>query len=150
LSIEAVDASASDNVWAVGEISDNDDTTRITTGVVLHWDGSNWRALDDPAIANPYGLNPRGDVTVYYTSISAVNRETAWVGGYSLLPGGVAIPLTILATTPESLMPIPPPALDAGIYDIAAVDSTSAWAVGATSDSTTAPKRTVIERVECG
>jgi hypothetical protein len=131
LVILAIDAKSDDQVWIAGYHADENDHW---TGVVEEWDGSTWHDLDQPQIADPYGV----DDQVSYTAISAVDAKSAWVGG-----GAGEVPLTILASAPGSIMPPEPRPLSAVIYDIDAVDATTAWAVAFDS------KSSVVERVQC-
>ena len=131
LEILAIDARGVDQVWITGYRADQDDRW---TGVVEEWDGSTWHDLDQPKIVAPYGV--AGQVS--YTTISAVDAQSAWVGG-----DAGDVPLTILASARESIMPPEPSPLSAVVYDIDAVDAKTAWAVAFDS------KSSLIERVAC-
>jgi hypothetical protein len=65
----AVDALASDDVWAVG--SGTDDVDLIYKYVTMHWDGAGWTSIDNP---NAGVLN----------SISAASPADAWAVGLDI------------------------------------------------------------------
>jgi hypothetical protein len=105
----AIDARASDDVWAVGyqfDPHDPDDAITLTE----HWDGTAWTLIPSPGGGS-------------LTDVSALARDDVWaVGTVALHWNG-----SLWTTVP---MPVPPGATGVFVTGVEAVSPNDVWAVG--------------------
>ena len=110
-----VAAIASNDVWAVGAYG----VLGISAKQVIeHWDGTNWRRVASPSLANPNEL----------LAVSAVAANDVWaVGGFN--SGGQALIQHWNGST-WSVVPNPNPGTFNRFFGVAAISSSDVWAVG--------------------
>jgi hypothetical protein len=128
--LTAVDAKAADDVWAVGENTDDPYTTFGYQDVVLHWDGRGWSQVDSP-LTDVMGGGP----VAYAVSVAhsgdvwTLNYDYSGNGPYFVhWGGGRRRVATVLA--PRFLDRYLDLDIDAALDDIAGVSAKSVWAVG--------------------
>src|SRR6266542_53337 len=117
--IFGVAAIAPNDVWAVGAYG----VLGISAKQVIeHWDGTNWRRVASPSLANPNEL----------LAVSAVAANDVWaVGGYNT--GGQALIQHWNGSTWQ-VVPNPNPGTFNRFFGVAAISSNDVWAVGVTSN----------------
>jgi hypothetical protein len=121
-SLSSVAATSASNAWAVGEVVSG----RSFNGLILHWNGTTWRRVASPPPKyGKYGNALRG--------VAATSAANAWAvgctdgcpvfGGNPVIArwNGTAWKQVAAPTTPYSVY---------GLGAVAAISSTSAWAVG--------------------
>jgi hypothetical protein len=124
----AVDATATDDVWAVGgSLLMGRPASRVVTHV-QHWDGQAW-SLVPSADVGRYGGN--GSLL----DVSARTRRDAWAVGYSLGPNGGESASALIERWDGkrwTIVPAAPAIADAlvELHGVDAVSSSDAWAVG--------------------
>ena len=123
---EAIAVDATGKVWAVGWDRDYNAPGRPVSSLVVHFNGSGWSRESSP---NPEDRNTLSDVTVL------PNGEVFAAGVAQDTSGGGIRPQSLLLRRQAgswSWLPVPP--AEAGSQDqlqgVAAVSSTSVWAVG--------------------
>ena len=124
-SLRGIDATAPDDVWAVGWTAG--DGGRLRT-LAMHFDGGSWRRIPTP------GSGGRDDVLA---AVDAVSPEEAWAVGWTIADDGVDRPL-IVRWDGERWSTVPPPALPGAtqLWSVSAPSSDSVWIVGRTKDET--------------
>lgn len=119
--VYGVDATESDDVWAVGSFTDE-------TGIhplVRHWDGTGWQTV--PA---PDGTRTSTNVLI---EVSAVSLDDAWAVGYQDVTGGANFQPLVEHWNGVDWTVVPSPDLPGDnnqLYSVSAVSATDAWAVG--------------------
>lgn len=123
--LTAVDAIASDKVWAVGYIQGADDSF---TSLIEHWNGTSWRIVASPTA---------GAFQNFLEGISSVSANDVWAVGNSAAQSEppVAYKTMVLHWNGSSwtVVPSPSPAPDSGyntLGGVAALPSGQVWAVG--------------------
>ena len=117
-SLNAVDALASDDVWAVGEESLGNRTAG-TRALVMRWDGGEWRGVE-AGIDEPNAT---------LSAVTAIARDDVWAAGsYSDMSGTVLKPL--LAHWDGTTWSRVEAGSDGAIWGMSAVSVTDVWAVG--------------------
>jgi hypothetical protein len=130
---EAIAVDAAGKVWAVGWDRDYNAPGRPVSSLVVHFDGTSWKRESSP---NPLNRNTLTDV------VALTNGEVFAVGVAQDTSGGGITPRSLMlrrqGTTWSSLTV---PRGEAGSQDqlqaVAAVSSTSVWAVGYYSSPST-------------
>ncbi len=111
-SLAAVDAAASDDVWAVGEYGG-------TYGIVDHWDGVAWTMTTQQGINNSL------------SAVVAISSTDVWASGYRIGHDGVPVAFTEHwdgnTWTP---MPTPHPGFESRALALAAFSTADVWAAG--------------------
>jgi hypothetical protein len=124
----AVDATASDDVWAVGgSLLLGKPASRVVTHV-QHWDGRAWSIVPSVDVGRFGGNGSLLDV-------SARTRSDAWAVGYSLGPNGGESASALIERWDGRRWTIVPaaPAITGALVELNGVDAVSpsdAWAVG--------------------
>jgi hypothetical protein len=124
--LQAVDASAGDNAWAVGFYLGIEG---VYETLAQRWDGSDWRLVETPNVGH-YGN--------WLNGVAAVSASEAWAVGYT-----AGNPATYTSTTlvehwngsAWSVVPSPNPSKDPlyganRLNDVRAFASNDVWAVG--------------------
>jgi S-layer homology domain len=117
----AVSASASNDVWAVGNYSDhnNNDTIKSLTE---HWDGTSWSIVPAPFL---------GDFADQLWAVNTLAPNDAWaVGAYNV---GNTVPLLALHWDGQSWQPTTlsyPDTETNGLHGVVAFAHNDVWAVG--------------------
>jgi hypothetical protein len=116
--LTGVSAAASNNVWAVGSISNSQ-------SVVEHWDGSAWSTVTIPL---------PGDLQDVTTSVVAISSTDAWIIGYYRNSGGSGVTEPLFEHwngTSWTVDPITNAGWgDSELQSVSASSSTNIWAVG--------------------
>ena len=116
--LEAVDATATEDVWAVGEYGG-------TYGIVDHWDGSSWTMTTQQGISNSL------------SAVAAVLPSDVWASGYKLNRDGVTKAFAEhwdgISWTPMST---PRPGYDSRLLALAAFSASDVWERATTSKPT--------------
>jgi len=118
--LNGVDASASNNVWAVGysEVSG-----RYST-LIEHWDGTQWRVVTSPNAADTNGDNA-------LTSVDALSSTNAWAVGSSLTPNSRKSLIQRWNGTSWTIVSSPNPGTSSNeLLDVEATGPNDIWAVG--------------------
>jgi len=122
-SLQAVDAAATEDVWAVGSRL----TRRQTSApVALHWDGKNWDQVRVPA------ARPGSTVSTVLTAVETLGPADAWAVGY-WSPGGEYPPRPVIEHWNGSgWRVVDSPGLDSWseLQGVAATGPDDVWAVG--------------------
>jgi hypothetical protein len=106
-----LDATASDDVWAVGSFA-------------LHWDGTHWTEVETA---------DTGAISEVFYGISAVAPDDVWAVGYQLLESGDSDSLiehwdgTAWTVVEAALPPVGEVSV---LFEVSALSPTDAWAVG--------------------
>src|SRR5438552_4267449 len=110
--LEAVDATATDDVWAVGEYGG-------TYGIISHWDDTSWTMTTQQGISNSL------------SAVAAVSPSDVWAGGYKLDRNGHTQAFAE-HWDGASWIPtlIPHPGYDSRVLSVAALASADVWAAG--------------------
>jgi hypothetical protein len=130
LRVRDMDASAGDDVWAVGdEPGEHEGSSNIG---IMHWDGQAWSRAPVPTIPTP--ANFKSAFRFELTGVAAVSSEDAWAVGYLL---GEATDFYRQQTITLhwdgrvwSLIPSPNLSGSQSFSDIVAVSPQELWAVG--------------------
>lgn len=112
----AVDASATNDVWAVGSYS----SSGVGRTLTMHWNGSAWSIVDSP---NPNGNSALSDV-------SALSPDDVWAVGTYMAGNS---PQTLIQHGDGSLwsiVPSPNTGISSRLNAVAAVSANNVWAVG--------------------
>jgi len=132
--IEAIDAVASDDVWAVGSYFVQGKGYKT---LALHWDGSVWSRVPTPTPANP-GL-------VLMRDVFARTANDVWATGYTNKNSHSTTMIVHWNGSTWQLSPSPNPGSQGNeLGGITALTATDAWAVG--SRSTNNGVKTLIAR----
>ncbi len=70
-SLQSVTEIAADDVWAVGQSSDETGTN--ATSVTMHWDGTAWTIIANPMVAQDY-----------LVQVEALARDNVWAVGFTI------------------------------------------------------------------
>ena len=119
---------ATDDVWAVGDMSREDvNNTWYTDVLIAHWDGDAWSVTGLPPVE---GEDPK---YARLTSVSALSRDDVWVAGLYDTHFGAVKPIIMhwdgLAWTSQAV-PKPPYADMSLLSDVAALAEDDVWAAG--------------------
>lgn len=117
----AVNAIASDNVWAAGYRFEGD----LSFPMVEHWDGTSWTIIP----------NPSGVIQSQMHGIAVVAPDDVWFVGQTW---NVSDQGYILHWDGVSLQSVPPanPSLYVTLWSVSAVSANDVWAVGQSSNRT--------------
>jgi hypothetical protein len=117
----AVEAFASDNVWAAGYAYEGN----LSFPLVEHWDGTSWSIIPNPA----------GVLQSQMHGIAVVAPDDVWFVGQTWNTSDQAY---ILHWDGESLQSIPPanPSLYVSLWSVSAISANDVWAVGQSSNHT--------------
>jgi hypothetical protein len=122
---EAIAVDAAGKVWAVGWDRDYDAPGRPVSSLVVHFNGTSWRREASP---NPLNRNTLTDV------VALANGEVFAVGVAQDTSGGGIVPRSLMLRRQGTWSSLAVPPGEAGSQDqlqsVAAVSSTSVWAVG--------------------
>lgn len=123
-SLEGIDGSSSNDVWAVGAV---DALNGGTSTLTMHWDGTQWRQVASPNQTSPSG-------TVYsqaLESVVALAANDVWAVGYYRV-GNTAHPLVLRWDgSVWSIVPAPDgPTGDGWLHSVAASGPNQIVAVG--------------------
>jgi len=131
--LDSVAATSASNAWAVGQFWNGTNWQSL----ILHWNGRSWKRVHSP---DPGGATQRNILN----GVSATSSAAWIVGYYSLRSGGTQT--LILRWNGSSwrrvASPQPGGSFGGGLRAVAAVSSTSAWAVG--EFSTRSSSRTLV------
>lgn len=123
-----VTAISTNDVWALGLY---DDTSGVSHGFTLHWDGNLWNQVSLP--------DPPGGLPSSYGGIAAVSTNDVWMAGAAQptgLPG--AVPMTAHWNGAQwSYITTPNPGLPQGnaLQTIFTIGTNNVWAGGTASDN---------------
>lgn len=110
-------AIASNDVWALGEQSD-DDAYRL---LVEHWNGREWSVVPTPDLPVS-AVSPGG--------IDATSSDDVWIVGYGDIEDGLLIEHWDGTEWTVSPLPGPVGRIDGALYGVAAISPNDVWAVG--------------------
>ena len=116
----AVDAYASNEVWAVGYKYEGD----LSFPLVEHWDGSQWAIVP----------NPPNVIQSQMHGVAVVAPDDVWIVGATWNVSDQAYVLHWDGATLQSV-PCQNPGFYGGFWSVAAVAANDVWAVGDTTDS---------------
>jgi hypothetical protein len=121
--VAAVSSSAA---WAVGEAWDGSSNPKL---MILHWNGSSWRAQSPPAL-------PAGAIAARVRDVTAISATNAWaVGAY--VTATDSIPFVMHRTGGKwKFQELPDVGDSADLAGVAAGSASSVWAVGFTDTDT--------------
>lgn len=135
--LAGVDVSSANDVWAVGQTSDNPSGSPGET-LVEHWDGSTWEVVPSP------NAGTEGSVLL---AVSATGSDAWAVGLYENASG---TPLTLTEHWDGSkwtVVPSPSPGAYFNVLQSVSITSTGgAWAAGAFSSDLSLSTKTLIEQ----
>ena len=115
---------SSQDAWAVGSITDA--TSRATTTLILHWNGTAWLAVPSPPA-------PAGSTHSELTSVDAISSSNAWaVGDYRVDGARWRTVVLHWDGTKWARVPSPNPSSSGSdrLTGVSAAFGTNAWAVG--------------------
>jgi hypothetical protein len=116
----AVDAYASNDVWAVGYKYEGD----LSFPLVEHWDGTQWAIVP----------NPPNVIQSQMHGVAVVAPDDVWIVGATWNVSDLAYVLHWDGATLQSV-PCQNPGFYGGFWSVAAVAANDVWAVGDTTDS---------------
>ena len=116
--LRGVAAISSNDVWAVGEVPD--ENGRAST-LIKHWDGTQWSTVPSP--------NPGTGTGNHLTSVAAISANDVWAVGYSEITqdGGLAMHWD---GSMWSVVPLPGGMQMVSLNGVAARATDDVWAVG--------------------
>jgi hypothetical protein len=121
--LNAVDAIASDDVWAVGY-----DQSLLQT-LTIHWDGSTWSVVSSPSVGTD------GSVL---TGVSVIAPDDVWAVGYSGSDFSAFLTLTMhWDGSAWNIVSSPNSSVDNKLNGVAGLASDDVWAVGSDNDGST-------------
>jgi hypothetical protein len=126
-SLVGADALSSDDVWAVGYYTNDQDPNELNTGfyktLVQHWDGTGWQLVTSPNV---------GQFSNSLADVDALRSDLAWAVGYYRQDKTHRKTLLLRWNgTSWSVIPSPSPGtLSNALLGVAAIDDNDAWAVG--------------------
>jgi hypothetical protein len=122
--LNGVDASASNDVWAVGYSEHGGGYKTL----IEHWDGGNWSVVTSPNV----GSNPNNTLT----GVDALSRTNAWaVGSYRTATSRKTLIQRWNGTSWQRVSSPNPSTLSNSLLGVAAVGPKDIWAVGWKSTS---------------
>jgi hypothetical protein len=124
-SLRGVDASAPDDVWAVGWTAGRGGTLGT---FAMHHDGSSWRRVPTPGSGGSYDV---------LAAVDAVSADEAWAVGWAIDASGVDRPL-ILRWDGARWSIVPAPEVDGAtqLISVSAPEPGSVWIAGRAKDET--------------
>lgn len=118
--LRAVGGDAADDVWAVGNSSSPDYTSKP---FMQHWNGTEWSLVDVPL--------PDGATDAGLTAVRAIAADDVWVTGGTFDAQGVVTPLLLHWDGKEwSQSPLPSPLAMVSISDINVTEDGRIWLAG--------------------
>ena len=121
--LSGVSAISPKNAWAVGDVYDA--STNIDQPLVEHWNGTSWKVVSTPSIANA-GL----------AGITAISASDMWAVGTTVINGGTnSQPLTEHWNgTKWSIVSGPTP-FSSLLFSVSALSTSNVWTVGVFNNS---------------
>lgn len=129
-SLVGADALSSNDVWAVGYYTSDEDANELNTGfyktLVQHWDGTGWQQVTSPNV---------GQYSNTLADVDALRPNLAWAVGYYRPDKSHRKPLILTwdgadwRRVPASDVPSPG-TLSNALLGVAATDEDDVWAVG--------------------
>jgi hypothetical protein len=127
--LAAVDGRAADDVWAVGENTDDPYTSFGFLDVVLHWDGQTWSQVASP-LADEMGSGPVAE------AVSVAPDSEVWTLNYDYSGNGPDFVhwsgrnRRVAKVNAPGFLDDPNGDIEAWLDNVAAVSRKSVWAVG--------------------
>jgi hypothetical protein len=124
--LTSASATASNDIWAVGYWA----TSGVEYhGYTMHWDGSQWSAIDNPT--NPSGPDDPTPAGTYLYGVSTGSNGEAWAVGRNLQNSGTTGITLHLQGGIWTIVPSPNPGYaNTRLYAVSAPGPDSIWAVG--------------------
>jgi hypothetical protein len=122
--LNGVAATSASNVWAVGCTGHCFGPMATTTTMIVHWNGTAWRAVASP--------NPASNSVL--TAVAATSASDAWAVGYTRT--GFKTLIAHWNGARWTRVPSPTPGQLSQLFGVAATSTRNAWAVGADENGT--------------
>jgi hypothetical protein len=139
--LAAVSAVSATDAWAVGSYGNADFSEQT---MVLNWDGTAWTLISSPSPGGTGGLGHGTELL----GVSATSRSSAWaVGCYDFTAASGTAHKTLALQwngTVWAQVPTPTPGVRGCLTSVTALSPSSAWAVGWTEASLSAPDHTLV------
>jgi len=136
--LNSVAAVSSNDVWAVGF---SFTCTALLRPMILHWDGSSWKAVPSPKLRTNDNSALNGVIALASDNVFAVGFQPASNGAV----------LTLVEHwdgTAWTVMPSPSPTTGNVLSAVSANSATDIWAVGTRTDQATTSIQTLVEHFD--